>query len=190
MNKTVSFKKEIIFKTNISEILSIALDKELKLDKNYLKGNFKVYGEYLNYDEKIPFEFEIPYVNYLDECYNISDASVDVSDFYYEVKDNNKLSINIEIDLDNLREDVKEEIAMDKEDNLVEMEEDVNEIFEYQSSDMSSYMTYRVYIVREHDTIDSISEKYNISREELAKYNVLNNINIGDKLIIPNEKNK
>ena len=27
-------------------------------------------------------------------------------------------------------------------------------------------------------------------REDLAKYNVLNNVNIGDKLIIPNEKNK
>ena len=187
MKKTISFKKDIIFKTNISEILSIALDKELNLDKNYLKGNFKVYGEYLNYDEKIPFEFDIPYVNYLDECYNTSEALIDVGDFYYEVKDNNKLSINIEIDLDNLREEVKEEVI---EDNLVEMEEDVNEIFEYQNSNMNSYMTYRVYIVREHDTLESILEKYNISREELAKYNVLNNINIGDKLIIPNEKNK
>ena len=104
MKKTVSFKKEIIFKTNISEILSIALDKELNLDKNYLKGNFKVYGEYLNYDEKIPFEFEIPYVNYLDECYNISDASVDVSDFYYEVINNKILSVNIELTIDNIEE--------------------------------------------------------------------------------------
>ena len=51
-------------------------------------------------------------------------------------------------------------------------------------------MTYRVYIVRENDTVDSIVEKYQITKEELSKYNILNNISIGDKLIIPNEKNK
>ena len=37
----------------------------------------------------------------------------------------------------------------------------------------------------EGDTIDKIIEKYNITKEELEKYNDLGDIKIGDKLIIP-----
>ena len=48
-----------------------------------------------------------------------------------------------------------------------------------------TYSTYHVYIVKEDDTIDKILEKYQISKEELSVYNDLNEIKIGDKLIIP-----
>ena len=185
MRKIIPFKKDVVFKTNISEVISIALDKDLKLDNKSLKGNFKVYGEYLNFDEKIPFDIDIPYNTYLDECYKTDDASIDISDFYYEIIDNNKLSVNIEISLDNLREDME---ALDNNE-LIEKEESTYEVFD-QNVFNTSYMTYRVYIVRENDTIESIIDKYNLTREELAKYNVLNNLNIGDKLIIPNERNK
>ena len=47
------------------------------------------------------------------------------------------------------------------------------------------YVTYRVYRVGDNDTIDNILEKYNISKEELAKYNSLESVKPGDKLIIP-----
>ncbi len=47
------------------------------------------------------------------------------------------------------------------------------------------YVTYKVHIVRESETIDQIKEKYNISTEELEKYNNLDNIILGTKLIIP-----
>lgn len=54
------------------------------------------------------------------------------------------------------------------------------------------YRTYRVYIVREGDSLDIIMSKYQISREELEKYNDLKELSIGDKIIIPyfNEDNK
>ena len=47
------------------------------------------------------------------------------------------------------------------------------------------YVTYRVYRVGDNDTIDNILEKYNISKEELSKYNSLESVKPGDKLIIP-----
>ena len=50
-------------------------------------------------------------------------------------------------------------------------------------------MTYKVYIVREGDTIESILEKYAVTLEQVTKYNVINELNIGDKIIIPYEKN-
>ena len=48
-----------------------------------------------------------------------------------------------------------------------------------------TYMTYRVYIIREGDSIDNILARYEITKEELASYNDLNDIKLGDKLIIP-----
>lgn len=47
------------------------------------------------------------------------------------------------------------------------------------------YVTYRVYRVSEGDTLDKIIEKYNISKEEMEKYNNISDIKVGDKLIIP-----
>ena len=52
------------------------------------------------------------------------------------------------------------------------------------------YRTYKVYIVREGDTLESIVQRYGISREELEQYNDLNEINLGDKIIIPEFKNE
>ena len=47
------------------------------------------------------------------------------------------------------------------------------------------YITYKVHIVRDTETIDEITTKYNVSKEELEKYNDLNNIVLGTKIIIP-----
>ena len=49
----------------------------------------------------------------------------------------------------------------------------------------SEYVTYKIYIVKENDTLDTILETYNVDKEELSKYNVLDSIKIGDKIIIP-----
>ena len=54
--------------------------------------------------------------------------------------------------------------------------------------DKERYVTYRVYTITNNDTLDSIIKKYNITKEELSKYNSLENINPGIKLIIPSVK--
>ena len=54
------------------------------------------------------------------------------------------------------------------------------------SKDSEVYVTYNVLIIRDGDTIDSILEKYNVTEDELKKYNDLSNLQLGDKLIIPN----
>lgn len=51
------------------------------------------------------------------------------------------------------------------------------------------YITYHVYPVTENDTLDKIIEKYNVTKEDLAKYNDIEDIHPGDKLIIPANKN-
>ena len=79
--------------------------------------------------------------------------------------------------------------------NIVEPQEVVNNIEErdfkiLNTNYQEGYMTYKIYIVREGDTVESILERYQITLDKLNKYNTINELNIGDKLIIPNEKNK
>lgn len=193
MKKIIPFKKEVMFKSNINEIISIALDKDLNISDNAIKGNFKVYGEYNDFQTNKPFDFDIPYLNYLEENLDFKNALIDIDDFYYEIEEDKKLILNIDLKIDNVEEipliEFEEPLIERIEQPTVEREESVNDIFEY-NYNQNSYMTYRVYIVRENDTVDSIVEKYQITKDQLAKYNILNNISIGDKLIIPNEKNK
>ncbi len=196
MEKIYSFKKEIIFKTNIYDILSIAIDKKFNIDGYAIKGKFKINGEYLiNEQEKEVFDIDIPYLNYIEDTYDISNIKVDIDDFYYEVKDSTKLVINIDIKVSNLEErcidsdepvDDEYDIEVDSKEDIKEQGVSRNESFTNNIN--SSYVTYKVCIVRENDTIESIVEKYNTSLELLKKYNVINDIKIGDKIIIPYAK--
>ena len=52
-------------------------------------------------------------------------------------------------------------------------------------SDNETYSTYRVYIVKEGDTIDKIIEKYEVDKEKIELYNDIADVKPGDKLIIP-----
>lgn len=77
----------------------------------------------------------------------------------------------------------KEEIA--KEEIVENKEVVLNSV----SSD-SEYITYKVHIVSESETIESICALYKVNSSFIAEYNDITNINIGDKLIIPIEKNE
>ncbi len=223
MNKIYTLKKEIIFKTNIYDILSIAIDKKFSLEDYAIKGQFKINGEYLiRENEKDEFEFNLPYINYIEDTYDISKISVDIDDFYYEVKDSNKLVINIDIKVDGLEEKercidteeiedildlndaskkvekietdsniVLENIDKIKNDyiNNVEEKEEIKTMDDYFENGNKEYITYKVCIIRQGDSIDTIMEKYNVSLESLKKYNIINELNVGDKLIIPYENN-
>ena len=61
----------------------------------------------------------------------------------------------------------------------------ISSIFSSIASNDEVFSTYYVYIVREKDTLESIMDKYQITREELQDYNDLSNIKLGSKLIIP-----
>ena len=63
--------------------------------------------------------------------------------------------------------------------------EKINSLFDNLDSSTETYKTYKVCIIRTGDTLESVMQKYSISKEELEKYNNLSEIKIGDKLIIP-----
>lgn len=214
MQKIIPFKKEIVFKNTIEEITSISMDHHLAREDYTIKGNFIVEGEYASVENKDTFHFEIPYTEILEPTYDVDNVLIDIDDFYYEIVAPNKLSIHIDVLVDKLKEkalieevreelEEKEAIVEEQEEQRISEEvveevkeqeenervESVAQVFSNQSMSEESYMTYKIYIVREGDTVSSILEKYQISEENLRKYNVINELTLGDKLIIPNEKN-
>lgn len=52
-------------------------------------------------------------------------------------------------------------------------------------SGKEEYVTYKVHIIRDDETIEMVKEKYSVSTEELEKYNSLDNVVIGTKIIVP-----
>ncbi len=205
MKKTVPLKKEINFKNNIAEIVSIALDHDLKLDDRVIKGNLIISGSYKINDISInteEFKYNIPVNIEMSDRYNLDNLIIDIDDFYYEIVNNSLLSVSIEIGLDKIEEVMppfkyeKEKIeavvknddvnTKEQKDDLSRMDtEDVKNLFDNFDDSTETYATYHVCIIKENDTIESVILKYNITKEILEQYNDISDIKIGDKLIIP-----
>lgn len=204
MKKIIPFKKEIIFNTNLAEITSISLEHHLDIKEQSVIGTFDIIGTYkmnLSSTTTENFNYELPFEIALDERYILDCAIIDIDDFYYEVVNDRVLSIHIEVSIDNLEEKI-----IEKEEQIVEIEERNNNIEQtpnnleiercieeenpissvLSSNEIETYKSYTVYIVRENDTVEGILMKYNITKEELEIYNDLEELKIGDKLIIPN----
>lgn len=205
MKKNVPLKKDITFKTNIAEITSIALDHELNLENRTIKGNLVISGSYKINDTSVnteEFKYNIPVNIEMSERYILDNMKINIDDFYYEIVNDNLLSVSIEIGLDNLKEEeilppfkyeeekvvpvIKEEkdVVLEKEETRLDTEE-VKTLFDNFDDSNETYATYRICIVKESDTLESITLKYNVSKELLEQYNDISELKIGDKLIIP-----
>lgn len=213
MKNIIPFKKDIIFKTKLEEITSISLENTLKMIDGVIDGNFIIDGEYKENDnsDSEPFNLEIPFKSVMDERFKTDKAIIDIDDFYYEITKDNTLTISIDVLVDKLEEkplikldDIFDEDKIEKKKDNVKAEiredsEEINEnnntlvkdkittIFNTDNSD-DSYVTYNVYILRNNDNVDTILDKYKITKEELEKYNDLSDLKVGDKLLIPNER--
>lgn len=221
MKKIVPFKKDIEFDSNIAEISSISLEHTLKLkEENLVSGEFIISGTYkmteasLNVD---PFEYKLPFDISIDKKYDTKNIDVDINDFYYEVINNEILSISIEVVLDGLEEKSEEEEEIRMTEEKIETLEDREEVDKAEDTQTVStveenseevnreedntvksifegldenerYAVYKVHIVTENDTTESIISEYGITRDELEAYNDLSELKIGDKLIIPSHE--
>ena len=207
MNEIVSFTKEIEFNTNIDKIESISIEHTLNLDNDsIIKGDLIVSGTYkITPVTQIdtPFSYKVPVDIVIDSKYDLSNMTIDIDNFTYDVIDN-KLKINVDLILDNLTKKEDEDEIIDVNDLFLEKEEEkelnvpvyndekaednkiVEEsLFESLDSSNETYSTYSVCIINEQDSIDTIMEKYKVSRKDLEEYNNLNDLKIGTKLIIP-----
>ena len=277
MKKTIPFTKTIRFKTMIAEITDIETKHNLEVkDESSIEGDILIDGKYKMHEAsqiEEEFHYSLPFTIEVDSKYDISKCQITISDFYFEIINEEDLKINIELEISNVEEKIsldediikshiekinsltKEELNIDslddiEEDNVLErsnlilegsLEEKLEEeleisqkvlgnnsdkennsplykdeknlfqefiqnqevniepqqelttesktqmgsIIEAISESDETFVAYHVYIVRENDTVDSIIEKYQTTREDLAAYNDIENIKLGSKIIIP-----
>lgn len=190
MNKIVPFKKDIEFES-IHEIKSISLEHTIiKKEGNLVKGKFILDGTYKMTEASINidnFNYELPFEINIDSKYETEDMTVDINDFYYEIIDNEILSINIEIKLENLNEREVRNVNIEeiKSSEEIKLAEEAKQNLSTTEKSEEKYVTYKIHFVTEKDTIETIIQNYETKREELEKYNNLDEIKIGNKIIIP-----
>ena len=216
MNEIVSFSKEIEFNTDLYKITSISIEHTISLDgESNVKGDLIVGGSYrISPVTQIdtPFSYKVPVDIVMDSKYDLSNITIDIDNFTYEVINDNTLKIDVDLIIDNLLKKEEDELIdindlfLEKEDNkkldipiidttplsedCSKEKEEINEnntesLFSNFNSSSETYSTYSVYLMKENDTIETIMEKYKVSKKDLEEYNNLNDLKIGTKIIVP-----
>ena len=166
---TIPFEVAISNRINKDTIKIDIDDFKYKIDKDVLKVNIELELTCEEVTEEVkeePEESELD--NYMDNYFKDEDINIDLENHNEVIKDNN-ININTDINLEPKDIDIKENI-----NNITNI-----------ISNENKYYTYKIYIVREGDTIETICSKYKVTPNDLKEYNDINNFNIGDKIIIP-----
>lgn len=101
MKQIIPFKKELLFKTKVSEVTSISLEHTLSLkNDDLISGEFHITGDYKMTEGSInreKFNFKLPFDIALDSRYNMDSIIIDIDNFYYEIVNNEALKVNIDV---------------------------------------------------------------------------------------------
>ena len=133
----------------------------------------------------------------------LSKREVEVIDIRDTSKEENKKGENKDRkSIDKIEEkeiiDAKKELSLEdtreepNNDNINIIEEEDRDKIETDSiinsinNNNDNFVTYKIYKIHENETLESIVIKYHTTIDDLKEYNDLNNLNIGDKIIIPN----
>lgn len=211
MKKKVTLKKEIEFPTMIGEISAISLEKDIHfVNENTMEGKLLLNGKYkLTEASRLEedFYYEIPIEMALIEKVDINTCSVDITDFTFEIEDS-ILICHIELLIDALELIEEDQPLNSKEmdtevrecdgDPIEEKEDEIQEeviedisndgenvLLSPLQEDEDTYGTFVVYVLQQNETIHTVLEKYSTSLEEIEKYNDLQSLTVGTKIIIP-----
>ena len=126
MKQIIPFKKDLPFKTKVSEITSISLEREIKVEEGIVTGVFHITGDYKMNEGSInreTFSFDLPFDITIDPRYDISTLTSDIEDFYYDIENEDTLKVNIDlfVEAEYTKEDaetiddrcIKEELQVD-----------------------------------------------------------------------------
>ena len=211
MKEIIPLKKDIVFKSKIGELSNLDLDHDYKVNDNLVNGTVAISGTYKMTEASVleeDFYYTIPFSIAISNRIKKDTIKIEIDDFKYQIeKDILKVNIDLEFTCEEMEEEMEEPKELEeiheeenndvddymdeyfKEDktevNNINVEENINNITNNIMNTENKYYTYKVYIVRSGDTIESICNKYNITYEELKEYNDLSEINVGDKVLIP-----
>ena len=101
MKQIIPFKKDLPFKTKVSDITSISLERKIEiLDGGIVTGTFYITGDYKMNEGSInreEFSFDLPFDITLDPRYDVNSVKADIEDFYYDVINEDTLKVNIDL---------------------------------------------------------------------------------------------
>lgn len=209
MKEIIPLKKDIIFKTKIGEITNIDVDLDYKVKDDLISGNVLLNGTYKMTEASVleeEFNYKVPFGVSITKKILKDSIKIEIEDFKYSIN-KDILSINADLELicDEEKEEINEiieedtsnmddlfkdyfddnkEITVNNEEVKEDTFENINNITNSIIND-NKYYTYKIYIVRDNDNIESICNKYNVNINNLKEYNDIDNIKVGDKIIIP-----
>lgn len=130
MKKSVAIDKDLNFPTMIGEICSISLDNDLSfVDSCNVSGNFIVSGKYKMTEAsrlEEEFSFNIPVEISLLENFALETSSIRITDYTYEVVDDDILRNHITILIEGV-----EEVTISDEDNDLSADNVIQTVEEY-----------------------------------------------------------
>lgn len=129
LKSIVPFTKEISFGSKIAEITSMSLEHELNVEVGELKGNFIISGDYKSHEISVnrePFLYKLPFSMDLTDGIDIDSIAFEITDFAYELKDEDTVIVNIEFSIEaeeKVEEDKEERSIFEKVDSITNDEE-------------------------------------------------------------------
>ncbi len=210
MKNVIPFTKEITFDNKISEITSISLEENYNCTEDTIDGEFIVSGDYKTHElsvNKESFSYKLPFSVDLTEKIIPDTLNFEITDFSYDILNDNILKVNIEFSFDAKRDEstrdyaseveellnndsleepkIEEKIEDENEDRLDK--EDENTIIDSIKDEDNEYITYHIHVIKESEKVESICTMYKTNANLIAEYNDLTDFKVGEKLIIVEE---
>lgn len=194
MKQIIPFKKELLFKTKISEITSISLENTLSLKENDLvSGEFHISGDYKMTEASInreKFYFTLPFEITLDSDYDPNTINIDIDNFYYEVINDDSLQVNIDVYVDGEKMETKKEENQELIDSQVEIEktiiDEIPEIKEVEKIKETENLDRSVeeIIMKEKPSLENIPSNNSLQEErkkdKISDIKNVDNLNIAE----------
>jgi hypothetical protein len=184
MKQIIPFKKDLLFKTKVSEITSISLEHNYKINEDDIAGKFLITGDYKMTDGSIKrevFDFEIPFNITIDDSYKKDTVLVDIDNFYYKIVNNDTLEVNIDIYLDGKKE-IEKDIKFEDLVEEINKEEKERKNIEDKDIEFSTperkeeIMDNKILDSNELESVQNINQKININDNTQKEFNIFSNV--------------
>ena len=175
MKSVIPFTKELDFKTKVREITSISLERDFEVEEGSINGNLFVSGEYKSHEVSVnvlPFSFKIPFTIEIPDHLDRDSITIEISDFAYDMVEDSKIKVNIELELEGEEQEVVEE-EIEEEKPKVDSEEILKMLEETKEKEDSSFDEERNHEEEEEKPEGELEEKESaIAKEDVRDQNL------------------
>ena len=188
MNCIIPYTKEITFSSKIREITSISLEHEMNINNGEILGNFIISGEYKAHElsvNKESFEYVLPFSIDLNERVIEETVEFNITDFSYEILNDNVLKVMIEFTVfGEEKEEDDEEIFIkpESDDDVIEIVEEREELEELSGEENKEKIIPEVEVI-EATVVENIKEEVleKVIEEETER-NVVDNTMVNETI--------